>query len=170
MQTRAGDVSPNVLIVGRQRHRCVDRLALYFLDPVPRHAGRFQETSGTATSEEYDKVSHGDVQSMTSHSGSPNETGHKSDDNNGNSEAPLALFGFVYGIRPCICLSLAKPPSPPLPPRLKKLICPLPLSMLYALYLLWACVSLLCIFSCRAKLHCLWHSTVDLQEPGWTFV
>lgn len=87
--------SPKVLIVGRQGHRCIGPLARYSLDPVPDHAGRFQETSGTATSEEYDKVSHGDVQSVTSHSGSPNKTGQKSDDNSGNSEAPPVLFWLV---------------------------------------------------------------------------
>ncbi|CAM9259600.1 unnamed protein product [Pylaiella littoralis] len=45
-----------------------------------------KEASGTATSEEYYKVSHGDVQSMTSHSEPPNETGHNSDDNDDSND------------------------------------------------------------------------------------
>lgn len=50
-----------------------------------RRVPRFQEHPETTTSEEYDKISHGDVQSMTSPSEPANETNHKRDGDKGDA-------------------------------------------------------------------------------------
>lgn len=67
----------------------------------------FQDASGTNTSEEYDKVTHEDVQSMNSPSEQPAESVGPDVDNAEEGEAHAMLFVF-YARFAGLCVSLQR--------------------------------------------------------------
>ena len=83
--------------------------------PTRPPARCLKDASGTTTSDEYDKVSHGDAQSMTSPSRTPNETGQSSggDDSGGGGGGELRVWEAVWCGARCVMRKWQRQLVPP---------------------------------------------------------